>query len=212
MGQIIDITRPVRAGGAVYPGNPEIRFTPVLAVARGDSANVTALAFGTHTATHVDAPNHFRDDAPGVDALPLDRLLGPALVLAFDDSVRAVGAAELQAHDLGGARRVLLRTGNSSRPADAPFTPDYAYIAPDGAEYLVARGVELVGVDYLSVERFKSGDHRTHDILLDNGVVIVEGLALGDVAPGRYELCCLPLRLAGLDGAPARAVLIDGGR
>jgi arylformamidase len=104
---------------------------------------------------------------------------------------------------------VLLKSRNSSYNREPEFRRDYCYLAPDGAEFLVAAGVELVGVDYLSVEQFRSGHHRTHRTLLERRVVIVEGLALADVAPGEYQLICLPLLLAGLDGAPARAVLVS---
>jgi arylformamidase len=116
---------------------------------------------------------------------------------------------ELQQHDLARHKRVLIRTRNSRLLADSEFHRDYTYLAPEGAEYLVRSGVELVGVDYLSIEQFHSGHHRTHKTLLGAGVIIVEGLMLDAAPPGEYDLICLPLRLEGLDGAPARAVLIE---
>ena len=207
MTRLYDISMPVVSGGIVYPGNPEIRFSSHQAIARGDSANVSQVAFGSHTGTHVDAPRHFDDAGIGVDELPLDRLCGPAVLLHFPDDVMSIGARELRDHDLGGHIRVLLKTRNSVLQTKPAFTRDYTYLAPDGAEHLVSRGVQLVGIDYLSVEQFKSGHHRAHHILLDAGVVIVEGLALVEPNAGSYELICLPLRLAGLDGAPARAIL-----
>jgi arylformamidase len=208
--RIYDVSIPVRHGGLVYPGNPPISITAQQSIAAGDSANVSRLDFGSHTATHVDAPKHFVDDGAGVDALPLETLIGPARLLAFDDSVTSIGAAELRAHDLVGVKRLLLRTRNSDwlRTGSTEFRRDYTYLAPDGAEHLVALGVALVGVDYLSVEQFRSGHHRTHRTLLENSVVIVEGLMLSEPPPGEYELYCLPMLLEGLDGAPARAVLI----
>jgi arylformamidase len=210
--RIHDISAPVRDGGLVYPGNPEIRISYQQAVAQGAGANVSAVAFGSHTGTHVDAATHFFDDGQPIDQVPLERLIGPALVLGFGADVMAVGARELEAHDLRGHRRVLLKTRNSGfLTTRAEFVRDYTYLAPDGAEYLVARGIELVGIDYLSIEQFHSGHHRTHRTLLERSVVIVEGLALDGIAPGEYELVCLPLRLEGRDGAPARAVLIDRG-
>jgi arylformamidase len=121
----------------------------------------------------------------------------------------SVGEADLRTFDLGRHTRVLIRTRNSSFLHERDFHRDYTFLAPDGAEYLVSKGVELVGIDYLSIEQFHSGHHRTHRALLEKNVVIVEGLSLGNVSPGEYELICLPLRLAGLDGAPARAVLIQ---
>lgn len=207
---IYDISIPLRHEGLVYPGNPAISITPQQAISAGASANVSRLDFGSHTGTHVDAPKHFFDDGAGVDTLPLDLLMGPARLLAFGEAVTSIGIAELEPHELDGVKRLLLRTRNSAWLAEgsSQFHPEYTYLAPDGAEYLVALGVQLVGVDYLSVEQFHSGHHRTHRTLLERGVVIVEGLLLGDVPAGEYELRCLPLRLTGLDGAPARAVLV----
>jgi arylformamidase len=200
---LYDISVPVRDGGLIYPGNPVISITAQQAIAAGAGANVSRLEFGSHTGTHVDAPKHFFDDGAGVDTLALDVLMGPARLLSFSDAVASIGRAELEAHDLTGVTRLLLRTRNSEWLAtgSTEFHRDYTYVAPDGAEYLVGLGIQLVGVDYLSVEQFHSGHHLTHRTLLEHGVIIVEGL--------EYELRCLPLRLEGLDGAPARAVLIS---
>jgi arylformamidase len=205
---IYDISVPIRSGGLVYPGNPEIDITLQQAVAKGASANVSLIKFGSHTGTHADASRHFFDDGQPVDQIPLERLIGPALLVTFDDKVRAVGAAELREHDIKGRRRILLRTRNSTLLAQKEFARDYAYLAPDGAQYLVDNGVELVGIDYLSIEQFHSGHHRTHRILLGHSVVIVEGLDLSLPPAGEYEFICLPLRIEGCDGAPARAVLM----
>ena len=207
---IYDVSLPVVSGGLVYPGNPPISITPQQAIAQGAGANVSRVDFGSHTGTHVDAPKHFFDDGAGVDAIPLELLMGPARLLAFGDSVTSIGEAELAAHDLTGVTRLLLKTRNSKWLAagSTEFHRDYTYLAPDGAEYLVRLGVRLVGVDYLSVEQFHSGHHRTHRTLLQQNVVIVEGLLLHEPPAGDYHFRCLPLRLAGLDGAPARAVLV----
>ncbi len=209
--RIHDISVSVRTGGLIYPGNPAISITPQQAISQGAGANVSRVDLGSHTGTHVDAPKHFFDDGAGVDALSLDVLIGPCRLLAFADSVTSIGEAELRAHDLAGVTRVLLKTRNSAWLASGSteFHPDYTYVAPDGADYLVALGVKLVGVDYLSVEQFHSGHHRTHLALLGAGVVIVEGLLLSEPSAGDYQLVCLPVKLAGLDGAPARAVLIE---
>jgi len=206
--RIYDISVPIRSGGVVYPGNPEIDITLQQAVAKGAGANVSAIRFGSHTGTHADASRHFFDDGQPVDQIPLDRLIGPALLVSFPDNVRAIGATELKAHDLRGRTRILLRTQNSALLSQKQFAPDYTYLAPDGAEYLVDKGVELVGIDYLSIEQFHSGHHRTHRTLLAKSVVILEGLDLSAPPPGEYQLICLPLRIEGCDGAPARAVLI----
>lgn len=203
-----DISVPILNGGLVYPGNPAIDISPQQEVSKGASANVSLLSFGSHTGTHVDAPKHFFDDGIGVDALPLDVLMGPAVLICVDDDVMAVGERELRLHELKKHSRILIKTRNSSFIRQPSFVKDYTYLAPDGAAYLVSLGVKLVGVDYLSVEQFHSGHHRTHRTLLENGVIIVEGLDLSGPAMGPYDLRVLPLRLVGLDGAPARAVLV----
>lgn len=208
MTRIYDISVSIRDGGFVYPGNPEIRIASQQSIANGAGANVSSLAFGSHTGTHVDAVKHFFDGGQTVDEIPLDILTGPAVLLAFDDEVMSIGAADLEKHDIGNHIRVLLRTRNSTLLARRDFVRNYTYLAPDGAAYLASRGVKLVGVDYLSIEQFRSGHHRTHRTLLEQGIVIVEALDLSVPAPGEYELVCLPLRLEGLDGAPARAILI----
>src|SRR5687768_1228185 len=209
MPRIHDISLDITAGGVVYPGNPPIEIALQQALARGDGANVSSLSFGSHTATHVDAAKHFFDDGQTVDHLPLDRLVGPCIVIELDDSVMSVGRKELESHELEGAKRVLIKTRNSRILQKQPeFVKDYTYVAPDGAQHLVDLEVELVGVDYLSVEQFRSGHHRTHRTLLGDSVVIIEGLALAAVPPGEYQLICLPLKLRGLDGAPARGILI----
>lgn len=208
MTRIFDISVPVVNGGVVYPGNPEIRIEPASELSRGASSNLSRLSFGSHTGTHVDAPRHFFDAGGTVDRLPLDVLIGPARVIAFPDDVMSVTAEHLRRHTLAGVERVLIRTRNSGFITEREFHPDYTFLAPDGAEHLASLGVKLVGVDYLSVEQFHSGHHKTHRTLLERGIVIVEGLDFSEIEPGEYSLCCLPLRLEGLDGAPARAVLM----
>ena len=209
MKRIYDISAPVRSGGLVYPGNPEISIELQQAIAKGAGANVSHISFGSHTGTHVDAAKHFFDDGRTVDHIELDRLIGPAVLIAMPDELMSVGAADLEGHDLKGQKRVLIRTRNSGFLLQSDFKRDYTFLAPDGAEYLVSIGVELVGVDYLSIEQFHSGHHRTHRTLLEKDVVIVEGLLLSEPPPGEYDFTCLPLRLEGLDGAPARAILVE---
>ncbi|MES2178733.1 MAG: cyclase family protein [Gemmatimonadota bacterium] len=208
--RIYDVSVSLRTGGLIYPGNPPISITAQQSLAQGDGANVSRLEFGAHSGTHVDAPKHFFDDGSGVDALSLDVLMGPARLIAFEDSVASIGEAELRAHDLSGVTRVLFKTKNSAWLASGSteFHRDYTYVAPDGAAYLVSLGVQLVGVDYLSVEQFHSGHHKTHRTLLENGVIIIEGLVLSEPPAGNYELRCLPIKVGAIDGAPARAVLV----
>jgi arylformamidase len=208
MNRIYDISTPVMSAGLVYPGNPEIRIEPQQAISRGAGANVSSIAFGSHTGTHVDAAKHFFDDGQTIDRIPLEKFIGPAILIAFPDELMSITQQDLQQHNLGTHTRVLLRTRNSALLRKPEFVKDYTFLAPDGAKYLVDNGIELVGIDYLSIEQFHSGHHRTHLTLLEKSVVIVEGLDLSEPLPGEYQLICLPLRLSNLDGAPARAVLI----
>ncbi len=191
---ILDISRPLSQATPVWPGDPPVIVEPVARVEDGDPA-VSRLALGTHTGTHVDPPAHFLPGTATVDALPLDVLMGPAVVAHFDSAPIDGAALESMAFPEDAAR-VLLKTG-----ADA------GAVTPDGARWLVERGVRLVGADTLSIEP-ETEEYPVHRILLGAGVVIVEGLDLAAVAPGSYELVCLPLRIVGGDGAPARAVLI----
>ena len=207
---IYDISVPIAPGETpTYPGDPGIVFEAWAAIGRGDPANVTMLHLGAHTGTHIDAPAHFIEGAPGIASLPLDALVGPALVVEVPPEAESV--AERHLPPLAGEARVLFKTRNSEFWASprGRFREDFAYIEPAAARALAAGGVRLVGFDYLSIEKFGSDDFATHLALLSAGVVIVEGLDLRAVAPGRYELMCLPLRLAAGsgDGAPARAVL-----
>lgn len=208
MPRLYDISLPVKNGGVVYPGNPEICIEPQQDMAKGDSSNVSHLSIGSHTGTHVDAPLHMIPGGAGIDKVPLDALIGPAIVCAFADDVMAVTEALLRTQPIQGHERVLLKTRNSGFIRDREFHRDYTYLAPDGAAYLASLGVRLVGIDYLSIEQFHSGHHRTHTTLLGRGIAIVEGLDLSQPEPGSYQLMCLPILLAGIDGAPARAVLV----
>jgi arylformamidase len=209
---IYDISVRVAPGETpIYPGDPGIELASWNAISRGDPANVTLIKFGAHTGTHVDAPAHFIEGAGVVASLPLEALLGEALVVEIPADAAAVEEHHVNTDALGGATRVLFKTRNSAfwEEPRGRFREDFTYVTPGAARALVAAGVRLVGIDYLSVERFGSEDFGTHVTLLSAGVVIVEGLDLRAVAPGLYDLACLPLKLAAGsgDGAPARAVL-----
>jgi arylformamidase len=205
---IYDITVSIQTGMPVYEGDPGIEIQAWSSLAKGDSANVSFLHFGAHTGTHVDAPAHFIQDARRIDALSLETLIGPARVIRVPDELTEINLDFLAQCDLQDVERVLFHTRNSQFWNEG-FRKDFTHLAPEAAEKLAAMGVKLVGTDYLSIEKFHSGHHRTHLALLSKNVVIVEGLNLADIPAGDYELICLPLKIRGGDGdgAPARAVL-----
>lgn len=204
--RFFDVSVPLETGMPAYPGNPEYELHAIKRIADGGSSNVSRLVLGTHTGTHVDAPRHFLDDGAAVDALALDLLIGPARVVAIAHG-GGIGAEDLAEAGVRDDVRVLLRTPNSGLWNRRSFHRDYAHLTESGARYLVEHGTRLVGIDYLSIEEFKKAGAPAHRALLSAGTVIVEGLNLGAVDPGTYEMYCLPLRVAGGDGAPARVVL-----
>jgi arylformamidase len=192
-----------------YAGEPGLQLDHLKQISRGDSANVTALSLGSHTGTHVDAPHHFLDGRSTVEAMPPEALVGPAAVIELTEQ-RHVTAADLQAASIPeGTTRLLLKTSNSRFWEDDEFHTDFVGLAGDAAEWLVGRGYVLVGIDYLSIERFRSPDHEVHKTLLAANVVIVEGLDLRAVPRGEYMMACAPLKVVGADGAPARVFLWD---
>ena len=204
--KLIDVSVPLDARLPTYPGNAPVDLEPVKRLARGDSSNVSTLRMSAHAGTHVDAPRHFFDAGAGTDELPLDLLCGRTRVIQVD-SRGGVSADDLSPLDLSEDVRLLIKTHNSRLWGDAAFHPDYIGIRESAARYLVDRGIKVLGVNYLSVEVFKTPGAPAHHILLGAGTILIEGLNLGIIEPGIYEMYCLPLRLVGSDGAPARVVL-----
>lgn len=207
---IFDVSLPLSPRLPVYPDNPPFELSPVKRIARGDSANVSRVVLGTHTGTHVDAPSHFFDGRRTVDRLSLEWLVGPCRVV----DVRPTDGRGITADDLRRAgadpipQRLLLRTPNSGLwGTREDFTPSFSYLTPEAATWLTAGGLKLIGIDYLSIEEFRRPGAPAHRALLGDEVVIVEGLNLAAIEAGEYELICLPLQIAGGDGAPARVVL-----
>jgi arylformamidase len=186
---------------------PPLEFHERRRISRGDSANASAITMSVHSGTHLDAPFHFLPDGVKIDALPLDLFMGPALVHAVEAD-RYITDEHVKALDLRGETRVLFRTRNSELLKKSTYDPDFVAFSVEAARALVARGVKLVGLDYLSVAH---ADEQVpvHRAFLDHGVVLLEGVDLSAIVPGRYELICFPLRLHGSDGAPCRAVLRD---
>jgi arylformamidase len=208
--KIYDISLGITPGMPVWPGSPDVVLERVSKIEEGANSNGSRLALGVHTGTHMDAPVHFLPGAAGIDRLPLDALVGRAVVIHLP-RVEHVTAADLQRARLPArTRRLLIRTRNSQLWAkgETKFQTGFAAVAPDAAEWIVTRGIQLVGVDYLSVAQYKNS-RPTHEILLRAGVVVVEGLNLSRIKAGRYDLACLRLKLVGSDGAPARAVLVE---
>lgn len=209
--RILDISLPVSPSLPVWPGDPAIELERISSIESGAEYNLTKLNSSVHIGTHVDAPLHFLSDGRSVDQLPLDVLTGLCYVVQLPDGVDAITAEVLDGIPLAeGTTRILFGTRNSHGWAsgETEFQPDFVAITEDGAEWLVARGVQLVGVDYLSVAPYED-TVPTHGVLLQAGVIVVEGLNLSQVPRGFYDLYCLPLKLVGAEGAPARAVLVS---
>jgi arylformamidase len=208
---IYDISLTISANLPTWPGDPGLELELFESMDKGAHANLTRISTSVHLGTHVDAPHHFLNDGRTVEQLPLVVLTGPCYVVQLPDGIEEITADVLDRTEITSEmKRVLFGTRNSHLWAkgESGFQTDFVAITEDGAEWLVERGVQLVGVDYLSVAPY--GDSEpTHKVLLKAGVVLVEGLNLSSVMRGFYDLYCLPLKIAGCDGAPARAILIQ---
>ncbi|WP_300156510.1 cyclase family protein [Solidesulfovibrio sp.] len=203
----IDVSVPLRTGMAHWPGDPAARIRRDLDLAKGDPCTVTSLELCAHAGTHMDAPAHYLADGCGMDAMPLDVAVGVARVIALEDG-DSVTPEALREHRIRRGERLLFKTANSGRCWDRDdFVEDFVAISQAAADFLAARQVRLVGVDYLSVAGYRADGAAVHRALLGAGIWIIEGLNLSRVPPGRVELVCLPLRLAGAEGAPARAIV-----
>jgi arylformamidase len=204
--KLIDVSVPLDANLPTYPNNTPFSLEPIKRIARGDSSNVSTLHMSAHSGTHVDAPRHFFDDGPGAEALALEMLIGRARVIEVTTR-KAITAEDLSRFDFSEDVRVLIKTANSRLWGSPEFHTDFVGVAESGAKFLVEHGIKVVGVDYLTVEEFRKPGAPAHHALLGAGTIIIEGLNLRDVDPGHYEMYCLPLRVVGSDGAPARVVL-----
>ena len=208
---IYDVSVALSADTPTYPGDPSIDISQFLSLANGDPANVSLIHFGAHSGTHVDAPAHFIAGGRRVNSLPLETLIGRAQVVEVPSTIDAITAEFIAEHCNMGEIRYLFKTRNSGfwNNNATGFRSDYTSLDAEAARELARMGVKLVGIDYLSIEKFGAETFETHHTLLSQGIVIVEGLDLREIAAGAYELICLPLRIAGGsgDGAPARVVL-----
>ena len=205
---IYDLSVPLSSELPTYPGDPEIQISAWSSLDNGDAANVSTLNFGAHTGTHVDAPAHFLQGTKKVETLDLDVLIGEAQVIQVPDDCLVIDEEFVAANCAPGTIRVLFKTRNSALWSNE-FETNFTCLELTAAKRLVNLGVKLVGIDYLSIEKFGSKDHAVHRALLASEVIILEGLTFNGVPAGKYELICLPLRLRSKlgDGAPARAVL-----
>lgn len=194
----------------VWPGDPPVRLGERVQRSGDDThtIRVTSIRCGNHTGTHLDAPSHMLEGAPTLDDIPLDALIGPARVVEIP-KVGSIGVPDLRHREWAGIDRVLFRTENSTHWNDPGFFEPFVYLEADAAQFLAELGVRLIGIDYLSIDGFSSPSHRSHHVLLSRSIVILEGLDLGRVPAGDYQLIALPLKLENADGAPVRAVLIE---
>jgi arylformamidase len=203
----LDISVPVRNGMVHWPGDPDFHIERATDQEKGDVATVSRMTLGVHTGTHMDAPLHFIPHARSIDTMPFDATVGPARVIPILDP-KSITREELIGHGISAGERILFKTANSGHSWDSDqFDENFVFISQDGARYLAEQGIRTVGVDYLSVGGFQEDGPETHAALLGAGIWIVEGLNLRDVEPGEYELVCLPLKLIGAEGSPARAIL-----
>ena len=213
---IYDVTVPLHNALPTWPGDPAVEISDWRSLGNGDGANVSLLHFGAHSATHVDAPAHFIEGAAKVESLSLDALIGKAEVIEVPQDCLVIDEELVAAKCAPGTERVLFKTRNSAfwSEAEPRFHTDFTYLDMNAATRLVQQGARLIGIDYLSIEKYGQTNHETHLALLSKGVVILEGVNLSNVPAGKYELICLPLRLQSNlgDGGPARVVLrtLDG--
>jgi arylformamidase len=207
MNNWIDISVPLHNGMVHWPGDPAFHIERALDQEKGDVATVSKMTLGVHTGTHMDAPLHFIRNARSIDEMPLDATVGRVRVIEIHDP-KSIRRDELLGHGISAGERVLFKTVNSDHAWNSDqFDENFVFIAQDGARYLAEQRVLCVGVDYLSVGGFREDGPETHHALLEAGIWIIEGLNLKDIAAGDYELACLPLKLMGSEGAPARAII-----
>lgn len=192
----------------VYEGDPSVEVTSFSSIAEGKSANILRLQISTHTGTHIDAPLHFVEGGKDICAIRPEVLIGPARVIDAGDA-KEITAEFIDSSRINGIKRVLFKTRNSTYWNKVHFRKDFTYVSAEASRRLVELGVQLVGIDYLSVEQFDSRDHATHLTLLRAEIIVLEGLNLSKVPEGIYELICLPLPVHNGDGAPCRAILLE---
>jgi arylformamidase len=203
---LYEATLPIHEGMLTFPGDPQFSLRPVSKICSGDPYSLSLMSIPTHAGTHVDPPAHYLDNGGTVDQIPLSVLVGLGIVLDMR-GVKTIGRRELEMSALGNHRRALFKTDNGPRLRESVFREDYVHVTLEGADFLIERGILLVGIDYLSIEKYDAPDASVHKKLLGAGVLIVEGLNLVDIPAGPCKIYCLPLLLKGGDGAPARVLI-----
>ncbi len=203
--KIIDISIPLSPATIVYPGNPPIEIEEIRSEA--SHSIISKITSGSHNGTHIDAPRHAVDGGASITDISLDVFMGPCRVIDCTADVESVTRATLESHNIQSGERILLKTTNSARGYES-FYPDFVYLSADGAQYLSEMGITLVGIDYLSIKQKGSPDNTPHTLLLEKNIPIIEGIDLSQVEAGEYTLVAFPLKYVGLDGAPARVVLV----
>ena len=204
----IDLSLTLKSGMLHWPGDPPVLVERVHDMDKGDRLNLSRMVLGVHSGTHLDAPLHFITGAPGIDRVPLDLLIGEARVVEIGAAV-SVKEKDLAPHGIERGERILLRTGNSTRHLlhKEAFDETFVYLEEEAARFLAARGIRVLGVDYLSVGGYQKNGADVHRVLLEAGVAVIEGLDLAEVSAARYDMICLPMKILESDGAPARVVL-----
>ncbi len=203
---LIDVTLTMDDGLITFPGDPPFQKKPLLSLAGGDPFNLTSISMCSHSGTHLDAPSHYLEGGFSVDQAPLDSLIGQGIILDMRGK-ECISADDIRDSDLADHIRVFFRTDNSASLRNMAFNQHYCYLTPDGAEFLVEKGIRLVGIDYLSIENYSSSDAAVHRILLSAGVLIVESLDLQNAPAGPCKIYCLPMKIKGADGSPARVLV-----
>ncbi|MFQ5661647.1 MAG: cyclase family protein [Candidatus Paceibacteria bacterium] len=205
--KIIDISLPLNSSTVIYPNNPKVEIEENIDKRKGLTVTDSKITLGSHTGTHIDAPRHVFEDGATLDQIPLEQIVGKCRVLDFTDAEESIKTSDLEKHDIKEGERILAKTKNSEIGFDE-FRNDYIYLDGNAAEYLAKKRVALFGIDYLSVKQRGSEDIRPHTELLKNNIVIFEGLDLSQVEEGEYMFVGLPIRFTGIDGSPARAILL----
>ncbi len=206
--KLYDISLPISNNLPVWPGDPPVSLKMTSSIAKGDQCNLTGIEMGAHVGTHIDAPYHFIEHGAKTDTIPIETFIGPCLVVELDAEV-LIEKMDFRKYNLNEHSRVLIKTRNSELWANdvSSFDPNYVSLGMNAAQYLVEIKTILVGIDYLSIESFQCGSCPVHRLLLENNITVLEGLNLSGVKEGVYELICMPLKLQGCEGAPARVVL-----